>query len=101
MTALIVITVVGVLAISLGIGVWVSLALYVVGIVGLAAFKGMPLDKLAAQLTWNVSTTPELIALPMFILMAEILFRSKLSASLFSGLTPWTTRLPGIDRRAP
>ena len=95
MTALIIITVLGVLIVSLGIGVWVSLALYVVGIVGLAIFKGMPLDKLAAQLTWNVSTTPELIALPMFILMAEILFRSKLSSSLFSGLTPWTTRLPG------
>ena len=95
MTALIIITVLSVLILSLGIGVWVSLALYVVGIVGLAIFKGMPLEKLAAQLTWNVSTTPELIALPMFILMAEILFRSKLSSSLFSGLTPWTTRLPG------
>ncbi len=95
MTTLIVLTIVLVLAIALGIGVWVGLALYLVGIVGLAVFKGLPIEKLIAQLTWNVSTTPELIALPMFILMAEILFRSKLSTSLFSGLTPWTTRLPG------
>lgn len=95
MTTVIVITIVAVLAISLGIGIWVAIALYLVGIVGLAVFKGLPVEKLIAQLTWNVSTTPELIALPMFILMAEILFRSKLSSSLFSGLTPWTTRLPG------
>ena len=95
MTTLIILTIVAVLAIALGIGVWVGLALYLVGLVGLAIFKGMPVEKLIAQLTWNVSTTPELIALPMFILMAEILFRTKLSTSLFSGLTPWTTRLPG------
>ena len=95
MTTLIVLTILVVLALALGIGVWVGLALYTVGLVGLAIFKGMPVEKLIAQLTWNVSTTPELVALPMFILMAEILFRSKLSDSLFSGLTPWTTRLPG------
>jgi len=95
MTTLIILTILAVLAIGLGIGVWVGLALYLVGLVGLALFKGMPVEKLIAQLTWNVSTTPELIALPMFILMAEILFRTNLSNSLFSGLTPWTTRLPG------
>ena len=74
MTILIILTIVTVLAISLGIGVWVGLALYLVGLVGLSIFKGLPVDKLISQLTWNVSTTPELIALPMFILMAEILF---------------------------
>ncbi|MBV7396422.1 TRAP transporter large permease subunit [Mameliella alba] len=95
MIAFIALTIVSLLVLALGTGVWVGLALYFVGIVSLSIFKGMPVDKLFAQLTWNASTTPELIALPMFILMAEILFRSKLSSSLFSGLTPWTTRLPG------
>lgn len=95
MTTMIVLVILAVLAASLAIGVWIALGLYLVGLVGLAVFKGMPVDKLIAQLTWNVSTTPELVALPMFILMAEILFRSKLSKALFSGLTPWTTRLPG------
>ncbi len=87
--------VLGVLAAGLGLGVWVGLALFAPGLVGLAAFRSMPIDKLLAQLTWNVTTTPELIALPLFILMAEILFHSRLSASLFAGLAPWTTRLPG------
>ena len=87
--------VVGVLAAALGLGVWVGLALFAPGLVGLAVFRSMPIEKLLAQLTWNVATTPELIALPLFILMAEILFHSRLSASLFAGLAPWTTRLPG------
>ena len=95
MIAIISLTIVALLVLALGTGVWVGLALSIVGVVSLAIFKGMPVDKLYAQITWNASTTPELIALPLFILMAEILFRSKLSSLLFSGLTPWTTRLPG------
>ena len=87
--------VLGVLALALGLGVWVGLALYAPGLAGLAIFRSLPTDKLLAQLTWNATTTPELIALPLFILMAEILFHSRLSASLFTGLAPWTTRLPG------
>ena len=87
--------VLGVLAMVLGLGVWVGLALYAPGLAGLAIFRDLPVDKLLAQLTWNATTTPELIALPLFILMAEILFHSRLSASLFTGLAPWTTRLPG------
>lgn len=96
MTALIVLTVLGVLAVALAFGVWVGLALYAVGLIGLAVFRGhMPIDKMIAQFSFNVLTTPELVALPLFVLMAEILFRSKLSASLFSGVAPWTARLPG------
>lgn len=95
MTTVISITVIVILIATLGLGVWVGLALFSVGMIGLAMFRGMPVEKLAAQLTYNVMTTPELIALPLFVLMAEILFHSKLSASLFSGLAPWTTRLPG------
>ena len=95
MTVLAAAVVLGVLALGLGLGVWVGLALFAPGLVGLAVFRNMPIEKLLAQLTWNVTTTPELIALPLFILMAEILFHSRLSASLFTGLAPWTTRLPG------
>ena len=95
MTVLAAAVVLGVLAVGLGAGVWVGLALFAPGLVGLAVFRNMPIEKLLAQLTWNVTTTPELIALPLFILMAEILFHSRLSASLFTGLAPWTARLPG------
>ena len=95
MTAAIVLTVLGLLAITLAAGVWVAVSLISVGLISLGVFRSMPVDKLLAQMIWNVTTTPELLALPMFILMAEILFRTRLSETLFTGITPWTTRLPG------
>ena len=95
MTAAAVITVVLAMVVYLGLGVWVSLALYSVAITSLALLKSMPVDKLVAQLTFNTINTPELLALPLFVLMADILFYTKLSESLFRGLAPWTTRLPG------
>ena len=61
----------------------------------LAIFRNIPLDKLLAQYAWNILTTQELLALPMFILMGEILFQSRLSRSLFQGLAPWAGLLPG------
>ena len=89
------ITVLVLLTLFLGIGVWVGLSLFAVAIISLSLFRSMPVDKLLAQLTYNTVTTPEMVALPMFILMAELLFHTKLSASLFKGLAPWTNRLPG------
>ena len=88
-------TIVIALVVALGLGVWVGLALFAVGIVSLETFRTMPVDKLLAQIAYGTSTTPELIALPLFILMAEILFHTKLSDSLFRGLAPWANRLPG------
>jgi C4-dicarboxylate transporter, DctM subunit len=95
MTAAAALTVAALMAIFLGMGVWVSLALYSVAITALALLKSMPVDKLVAQLTFNTINTPELIALPLFVLMADILFYTKLSESLFRGLAPWASRLPG------
>ena len=92
---LILITVLSLLVFFLGLGVWVGIGLFSVAITSLALFRSMPVDKLLAQLTYNTVTTPELVALPMFILMAEILFHTKLSTSLFKGLAPWTNQLPG------
>jgi C4-dicarboxylate transporter DctM subunit len=61
----------------------------------LALFRDIPLFKLIPQQAWNILTTQELLALPLFILMGEILFRTKLSQSLFSGIAPWAGLLPG------
>src|SRR3546814_4872202 len=90
-----VIAVLGLLAAFLATGVWVGIALYGVGITGMQIFRSMPVEKLLAQVSWNTATGPELVALPLFILMAEILFRTRLSESLFRGLAPWSAALPG------
>jgi tripartite ATP-independent transporter DctM subunit len=76
-------------------GIWIGLTLGATGALMLALFRNIPLDKLLAQYAWNILTTQELLALPMFILMGEILFQSRLSRSLFAGLAPWAGLLPG------
>src|SRR5256884_2579616 len=76
-------------------GLWIGLTLGATGALLLAIFRDIPLDKLLAQYAWNILTTQELLALPMFILMGEILFQSRLSRSLFQGLAPWAGLLPG------
>ena len=86
----------GLLALLLGVGVWIGLGLIGTGYGLFAIFRPtVPVDKLLAQQFWNTATSTELLALPLFILMAEILFHTRLSESLFSGLAPWTRRLPG------
>ncbi|AQZ51063.1 TRAP transporter large permease [Martelella mediterranea] len=76
-------------------GAWIGIALLTTAI-GLAAFfTHIPIDRLFPQYIFNILTTPDLVALPLFILMGEFLFRTKLSQALFSGLAPWAGLLPG------
>src|SRR5215212_216502 len=76
-------------------GLWIGWTLAATGTILLALFRDIPLDKLLAQYAWNILTTQELLALPLFIFMGEILFRTRLSQTLFSGLVPWARLLPG------
>ncbi|MGE4014360.1 MAG: TRAP transporter large permease, partial [Alphaproteobacteria bacterium] len=83
------------LAVILGAGIWIGLALMATGGIALMIFRSMPVEALLGQIVWNTVTLSELVSLPLFVLMAEILFRTKLAASMFDGLAPWTSRLPG------
>lgn len=84
-----------VLAVVLGAGIWIGMALMATGGIALMLFRSMPVEALLGQIVWNTVTLSELVSLPLFVLMAEILFRTKLAASMFDGLAPWTSRLPG------
>jgi C4-dicarboxylate transporter, DctM subunit len=79
----------------LSIGVWIGIALLASAVCLGYAFTSVPIDRLLPQYVFNIMTTPDLIALPLFVLMGEFLFRTKLSAALFSGLAPWAGLLPG------
>lgn len=92
---ILVLTSLALLAVLLSIGVWVGIGLMGVGIGSLELFRNMPVDRLLAQSVWNTASSPELVALPLFILMGEILFRTKLSEMLFNGLAPWVRHIPG------
>ncbi|WP_372737292.1 TRAP transporter large permease [Neptunomonas sp.] len=79
----------------LALGVWVSLALFGVGVLGLLLSGNDQIGLLFATSTWGASTSWSLTALPLFIWMGEILFRTRLSEDLFKGLSPWLSGLPG------
>jgi len=79
----------------LGSGVWVAFALLGVAMVAMALFTQAPLGQVLATTSWGSSSSWALAALPLFIWMGEILFRTRLSEDLFAGLAPWLTRIPG------
>ncbi|MBN2568737.1 MAG: TRAP transporter large permease subunit [Deltaproteobacteria bacterium] len=79
----------------LGSGIWVAFSLLAVGMAGMALFSEAPLGEVMATTIWGASNSWALAALPLFIWMGEILFRSRLSEDMFTGLSPWLTRLPG------
>jgi len=87
--------VLGMLVITLAGGVWVGIGLMSIGIVSLEVFRDMRVDRFLAGDIWSSATSVELITLPLFILMGELLFHTRLSENLFRGLSPWTRRLPG------
>lgn len=79
----------------LGSGVLIGLSLVGIGFSSLVVFRDMPVLKMLGQLAWNSTTTAELVSMPLFILMAEILFRTRISSQLFNGLAPLARRFPG------
>ncbi|PRY95006.1 tripartite ATP-independent transporter DctM subunit [Hasllibacter halocynthiae] len=85
----------GVLLAFLAAGVWIAIALGGVALVALLAFSNAPAGLVLATTLWGHSHSWSLAALPLFILMGEVLLRSRLSEDMFSGLAPWLGRVPG------
>ncbi len=76
-------------------GIWVAFSLLAVGMAGIYFFTGAPLGNVMATTIWGASNSWALAALPLFIWMGEILFRSRLAEDMFTGLSPWLSRIPG------
>ncbi len=83
------------LVITLGSGIWIGFSLFLVGWIGMTFFSPLPAGNNMASSVWATVNQWELVALPLFILMGEVLFHSGISESLFRGLVPWLYRLPG------
>ena len=86
---------ISILLIFLGTGVWVALSMIGVSAIGMLIFTTRPVGDAMATTIWGTSSSWTLTALPLFVWMGEILFRTKLSENLFKGLAPWMSRLPG------
>ncbi|WP_442968798.1 TRAP transporter large permease [Ramlibacter sp.] len=84
----------GALLLLLATGVWIGPALLAVGLLGMW-FADAPAGSILATTAWSSSASWTMTALPLFIWMGEILFRTRLSDDMFAGLAPWVERLPG------
>jgi tripartite ATP-independent transporter DctM subunit len=85
----------GLLFLLLGGGVWIAIALALAGTLSLLIFTGLPVGTLLATAAWTINNSWALSALPLFVLMGEILQQTRVSEQLFNGLAPWVHRLPG------
>ena len=79
----------------LGSGVWIGLTLTGVAWIGMQVLSARPAGDAMAVTIWGSASSWTLTALPLFVWMGEILFRTRLSESMFRGLAPWVTWLPG------
>ena len=86
---------ISVLLIFLGSGIWVAISMIGVSSIGMMLFTTRPVGDAMATTIWGASSSWTLTALPLFVWMGEILFRTKLSENLFEGLSPWMQKLPG------
>jgi tripartite ATP-independent transporter DctM subunit len=83
------------LFVILGSGVWIGLTLSGVAWIGMQLFSTRPAGDAMAVTIWGSSSSWTLTALPLFVWMGEILFRTRLSQDMFKGLAPWMQALPG------
>jgi tripartite ATP-independent transporter DctM subunit len=79
----------------LGSGIWVGLALMGVAYMGMIGFTTRNPGNSMIITVWTGASSWTLTALPLFIWMGEILFRTRLSEDMFKGLAPWLARIPG------
>jgi tripartite ATP-independent transporter DctM subunit len=86
---------VGALFAILASGVWIGLTLTGVAWIGMQLFTSRPAGDAMAVTIWGSSSSWTLTALPLFVWMGEILFRTRLSSDMFRGLAPWMQALPG------
>ncbi|MEN9774453.1 MAG: hypothetical protein RL322_1523 [Pseudomonadota bacterium] len=80
---------------GLASSLWIGFSLMGAGVLSLAWFRDLPIDRVLAGDLWGRLNADELVTLPLFILMGDILYHTRLSESLFRGLAPLVQRLPG------
>ncbi|HTS84118.1 MAG TPA: TRAP transporter large permease subunit [Usitatibacter sp.] len=83
------------LFVLLGSGLWIGLSLLGVAWLGMELFTSRPVGDAMAVTIWGSLSSWTLTALPLFVWMGEILFRTRLSEDMFKGLAPWLSRIPG------
>ena len=79
----------------LGFSVWIAVSLLITGMVGIGVLTDIDSIRVLSNILWNTANSSSLVAVPLFVLMGEIILRSGIAKSLFEGLSPWVNKLPG------
>ena len=90
--------VIGLLVLYLGLGVWIFAGLMLVSITGLVLILDFPLSQIGPIIKgnfWRTASSWELAAIPLFIWMSELIFRTDISERMFRGISPWVDAIPG------
>ncbi|TAG74469.1 MAG: TRAP transporter large permease subunit [Burkholderiales bacterium] len=95
MELFIALSLIALLFIILGSSLWIGLSLLGVAVFAMDVFTQRPAGDAMALTVWGSTSSWTLTALPLFLWMGEILFRSKLAEGLFAGLAPWLNKVPG------
>ncbi len=95
MDLLITAALIALLFVLLGSGLWIGLSLMGVAWIGMELFTSRPVGDSMAVTVWGSLSSWTLTALPLFVWMGEVLFRTKLSEDMFKGLAPWLQKIPG------
>jgi len=84
-----------IMLVLLASGVWVAITLMSVGLISMVMFSHAPAASIQTTVIWGQSSSWALTALPLFIWMGEILYRTRLAKDMFEGLSPWLAGFPG------
>jgi TRAP-type mannitol/chloroaromatic compound transport system permease large subunit len=84
----------GLLILFMGGSIWIGIALFLVGTGGFFFYSDVSFGSIMSNVSWNNTNGSAMMALPFFIWMGAILFRSKISENLFRGLSPWMDAIP-------
>ncbi|GHS96405.1 hypothetical protein AGMMS50276_14720 [Synergistales bacterium] len=88
-------TIIALLFCFLFAGLWIGPALFATSWIAFTLFTDLPVMRILGSVIWNNVNSSSLMALPLFIMMGELLARTRISEDLFDGLTPWVSNLPG------
>lgn len=87
--------VVGLIVVTFLFGMHVAAALGMLSLTLMTFFSDRPMWDMLGLIAWNTNTSFVLVAIPMFVLMGEILLRSGISEQLYRSLSGWLSPLPG------
>jgi C4-dicarboxylate transporter, DctM subunit len=83
------------LLVLLGISIPVGAALGILGLILDHLYSMLPLTRAMGEIVWSANNEFLLVAIPLFILLGEILLRAGFAEKMYASMSLWLSWLPG------